>query len=262
MIPLAGGLLAALSLTTAVWIASLLRRDASLIDIFWGPGFVLLAWIYTLGVGTDSPRGVLVAALVTLWGLRLATHIAVRGRGRGEDYRYAAMRQRWGGRFGWVSLFTVFWLQGGLMWLLSVPLYRAAASPDPAGLTWIDALAVSVFAVGLTCETVADLQLVRFKADPANGGRVLTHGLWRYSRHPNYFGDALVWWGLWLFALATPGAAWTIYSPALMTLLLMRVSGVPLLERHMGETKPGYRDYVDRTSAFLPWFPRRTRETT
>jgi steroid 5-alpha reductase family enzyme len=168
------------------------------------------------------------------------------------------MRASRGPSFAWTSLFTVFWLQALILWAVSMTLFQAQRSATPASLTWIDAVGLACFATGLFFESVGDWQLARFKSDPANRGKLLTTGLWRYTRHPNYFGDAMVWWGFFLFALATPGSLWTIYSPMLMTFLLMRVSGVALLEKALAKTKPGYEAYVARTNAFFPWFPRRS----
>jgi steroid 5-alpha reductase family enzyme len=251
------GLAAAVALVTLVWIASLARRDASIIDIFWGPGFALLAWIYVvLGDGWTT-RGLLGAGLASLWGLRLGLHILARSRGKGEDYRYREMRARHGESFGRVSLVKVFLLQGVLMWLISAPLLQAAHAARPRVFTWLDGVAVCVVLVGFGFETVGDRQLARFRADPAQRGKVLQTGLWRYTRHPNYFGDAVVWWGLFLLGLATPGSWWTVFSPVIMTVLLVKVSGVGLLEQKLMRTKPGYAEYAARTNAFVPWFPRR-----
>mgnify|MGYP001825650081 FL=1 len=250
------GLLVALGLTTLVWLASLIKRDASIIDIFWGLGFVTLAWFYRGRVPIESFRQTLVPLLVTLWGLRLATYIFWRNRGQGEDYRYAAMRGKWGPKFPVISLFTVFWLQGLLFWLIAMPLLQVQMSRQPADWSWLDTLGLALFSIGFFFEAVGDFQLARFKADPANKGRVMDRGLWRYTRHPNYFGDATLWWGFGCFALATDGSIWTVISPALMTLLIIKVSGVDLLEKGLSETKPQYRDYVRRTSAFIPRPPR------
>ena len=250
------GLGAAIGLMTMVWVVSLVRRDASIVDIFWGLGFVLLAWIYQSLGEADDIRSLLVPGLVTLWGCRLAAYIAMRGRGRGEDYRYAAMRERGGRAFAWRSLGTVFWLQATILWVVAMPRAQVQRGGGPAALTWLDAVGLLLFGVGLFFEAVGDYQMARFKADPANRGQVMDRGLWRYTRHPNYFGDCLVWWGLTLPVLATPGGWWTLLSPILMTFLLLRVSGVALLEKGMHSSKPHYRDYVRRTSAFVPWPPR------
>jgi steroid 5-alpha reductase family enzyme len=250
------GLGAAVVLMLAAWVLSLWKRDAGIIDGFWGAGFVLLAWIYWFLAEGAAGRRLLLVSLVTLWGLRLSAHIILRNRGEEEDYRYRAMRDRHGKRFPLVSLFTVFLLQGGLLWLLSAPLLRAQTGGGALG--YLDLAGVAVFAAGFLFETLGDLQLTEFRADPGNRGKVLRTGLWRYTRHPNYFGDACVWWGFFLVALAAPGSAWTVFSPVLMTYFLLKVSGVVLLEKKLVETRPEYADYVARTSAFVPWFPKRS----
>jgi steroid 5-alpha reductase family enzyme/outer membrane protein assembly factor BamB len=250
------GLAAVLILLMLIWLASLSRRDASIVDIFWGPGFVLVASVY-LGLSNGwAPRQALALVLVSLWGLRLGAHIFWRSRGREEDYRYRAMRERHGARFWWVSLFTVFLFQGLLVWLISVPLLQAIRAGQPARWTAFDLAAVVLFVVGFLFETVGDLQLARFRSNPACQGKVLRTGLWRYTRHPNYFGDALVWWSFFVLALGTSGSLWTIYSPVVMTFLLLKVSGVGLLEKKLSQTRSEYADYVATTNAFVPWFPR------
>jgi steroid 5-alpha reductase family enzyme len=241
-----------------LWFASLRLRDASIVDSFWGLGFVIAAWSYfALTPDGYLGRKWLVVALVTIWGLRLSVHIFLRNRGKGEDFRYQQWRQEHGARWPLRSLFQVFFLQGFLMWVISNPLLAAQQAATPDRLTALDLLACLVWLVGFIFEAAGDHQLARFRADPANRGKVLDMGLWRYTRHPNYFGDAAQWWAFGLLALATPGGYWTLYSPLLMTLLLLRVSGVTLLEKSLAETKPAYRDYVRRTSSFFPWFPRR-----
>lgn len=248
----AGALAVAFAL---LWLLSLALRDASIVDVFWGLGFVGVAWIAcALGDGAQG-RKMLVTGGATLWGLRLAGYLAWRNHGAGEDPRYQRMRRHHGERFGRRSLFTVFGLQGLLMWLVSLPLQLAQARPAP-DLGPLDLLGAALVAFGLVFETVGDLQLARFKAEPANAGRVMDRGLWRYTRHPNYFGDALVWWGFGAFACAVPGGAVALASSALMTFLLLRVSGVAHLERSLSKTKPGYARYVARTSSFVPWPPR------
>jgi len=240
-----------------LWLCSLPLRNASIVDAFWGSAFVLAAWTAALAAGGDGPRRALALALVTGWGLRLSWHLLLRNAGHGEDPRYAAMRRGHGARYWWVSLFTVFLLQAALAWFISLPVQAAVTAPaTPLGV--LDAAAVAVWAIGLAFEAVGDWQLARFRRDPASRGKVLDTGLWRYTRHPNYFGDACAWWGLGLLGVAA-GAPWTLASPALMTFLLVRVSGVTLLEREIADRRPGYRAYVERTSAFLPW--RRKAET-
>jgi steroid 5-alpha reductase family enzyme len=247
-----------LGLATLVWVASLVKRDASIVDVFWGLGFVVAGWVYFVTAEGRGARGALVVGLVTLWGVRLSLHILWRNWGKGEDYRYRAMRARNPGSFPLRSLLTVFWLQALLLWAISMPLYQAQR-PGPASLAPLDFLGLAFFVVGFTFEAGGDWQLARFKRDPGYAGQVMDRGLWRYTRHPNYFGDAVVWWAFFCFAAATPGGWWTFFSPVLMTLLLMRVSGVTLLEKRLKETKPAYRAYAERTNSFLPWFPRRDR---
>jgi steroid 5-alpha reductase family enzyme len=251
----ATALVAALGMMTLVWVVSLIKRDASIIDVAWGLGFVLTGWVYFLVAEGHALRGFLVVGLVTLWGLRLALHILWRNWGRGEDYRYREMRDRNPGTFPARSLLTVFWLQALLLWAISMPLSQAQRHPEPAALTPLDVLGVALFVLGFAFEAGGDWQLARFKGDPAHQGQVMDRGFWRYTRHPNYFGDAVVWWGFFCFAAATPGGWWTVYSPILMTVLLLRVSGVTLLEKRLEQTKPAYREYARRTSAFFPWFP-------
>lgn len=251
------GLVGTVGLASIVWLISLVMRDVSIADIYWGFGFVVLAWLYALGLPGHTTRAVIVVILVTLWGTRLSLYLLRRKWGAGEDYRYQGMRRKHGGRFAWVSLFSVFWLQAVILWLVSLSVFEAVRQPEPAGLTALDIVGISVFAVGLFFESVGDWQLARFKADPTNRGKVLNRGLWRYTRHPNYFGDAMVWWGVFLMAASNPGSWWTILSPILMTTLLVRVSGVALLEKDLTKTKPAYREYLETTSAFVPLPPRR-----
>jgi steroid 5-alpha reductase family enzyme len=241
---------------TAVWLLSLRLRDASIADVFWGPGFALVA-ILSASISAPSPRGFLLATMASLWGLRLALHIGARWRKKAEeDRRYQAMRATWGDRFPLVSLFTVFLLQGALLWWVSLPLQAGAALGASRPLGVQDAAGVLLFAVGLGFEAVGDAQLARFLRDPSSRGRVMETGLWRYTRHPNYFGDALLWWGIGLVGAAT-GAWWCLAGPALMTFLLVRVSGVSLLEKDIAGRRPDYVAYVRRTSAFLPRPPSR-----
>jgi steroid 5-alpha reductase family enzyme len=241
-----------------LWVVSLRRRDASIVDIYWGPGFGLIAAVAcAAGSGGDPARRALSLALVWLWGLRLGGYLFWRGRGAGEDYRYQAMRRRHGERFGLVSLGTVFGLQAVLQWIVSLPVQVVHVSAGGPLGPW-DAVGAALFAVGLGFEAVGDWQLARFKADPASRGQVMDRGLWRYTRHPNYFGDCCVWWGLFAIALATPAGPWTFPAPLLMSVLLLRVSGVPLLERGLRRRRPGYADYAARTSAFFPWPPKQS----
>ncbi len=246
-----------LGFMTTIWLISLALRNSSIVDIFWGTGFVLSNWIYFALTPDGLPaRKWLISILVTIWGLRLSLYILWRNWGKGEDFRYQKWRREAGPKWWWQSFFKVFVLQGLLMWIISAPLLAAHISATPARLTILDWLAIPVWAFGFFFEAVGDWQLARFKADPANKGQVLRTGVWRYTRHPNYFGDAAQWWAYYLVAAAS-GGFWTVFSPILMTLLLLRVSGVALLEKTLTQTKPQYADYVASTSAFVPWFPRK-----
>lgn len=240
----------AVALMTLIWIASIVKRDASIIDPFWGAGFVVVAWLAVWQNQPVAARALLVAALTTIWGLRLSVYLLSRNWGHAEDRRYQAMRTRHGNRFWWVSLFTVFWLQAGILWFVSLPVQVAAVGQESAWNAW-DVLGVAVWLLGMTFEAVGDWQLSRFKQNPANAGHVMDRGLWRWTRHPNYFGDCCVWWGLFLVS-AAGGGLWTIGSPVVMTLFLLKVSGVALLEKSIGERRPDYAEYQARTNAFFP----------
>ena len=244
------GVIAALMLAT--WLLSLILRDASIVDVAWGLGIVTVAWVsFAVGDGSEARR-ILVVVLTTLWGLRLAAYLAWRRAGEGEDFRYQAMRRRYGARFGLVSLFTVFGVQALGMWTVSLPVQAAMVPDEPSGLVALDFIGIALWCVGMFFETVGDLQLARFRAGPENKGRLMDRGLWRYTRHPNYFGDFCVWWGMYAIALATGDAWWSIAGPVLLSVLLLRVSGVTLMERHLTQHRPGYEEYARRTSAFLP----------
>lgn len=247
--------LAVFALVTGVWLASLYLQNAAIIDIFWGLGFVMLSWIYFLGTQEGYlPRKLLICGMTLVWGLRLSFYIFRRNRNRPEDYRYRAWRAAADTDWWWQSYFKVFLLQGLLMWIISTPLLVAQAAATPARLTWLDFAGLGLWVLGFTFEALADWQLQRFKAAPANQGHVLRQGLWRYTRHPNYFGDAVQWWAFFLPAAST-GAYWAIFSPAIMTFLLRRVSGVTLLEKNLVHTKPEYQEYIRTTNAFFPWRP-------
>jgi steroid 5-alpha reductase family enzyme len=249
----AGGLLAVLVLMTGVWAISVVRRDVSLVDRVWGLAFVVAAWTYAaLGDGA-GPRTGLILVLVTIWGLRLSIYITVRNWGDGEDKRYVKMRERAGGNFAITSLYRIFWLQAGLAWLISLPLLAATTAPTPETLEWLDVIGALVFLLGFVFEAGGDWQLSRFLKDPSNRGKVNDRGLWRYTRHPNYFGDTTLWWGYFLIALTT-GAWWAAIGSALMTFFIVKVSGVALTDENMaGSSKrKGYDEYVRRTNAFIP----------
>jgi steroid 5-alpha reductase family enzyme len=246
------GLAVALAAFSALWLVSLALRDASIVDIFWGPGFVLLGWLYHLLSSPRTGLGLLACALATVWGLRLAGHIAVRNAGGGEDFRYRQWRERSGPAFWWVSLFKVFLLQAVVLWVVSSPLLlaqRSGVGSDGRGLI---AAGLALWSIGFVFEAVSDWQLFAFKRDPANRGRVLDKGLWSRSRHPNYFGEAVLWWGIGLIAAAAAGLL-ALIGPALLSFTLLRISGVAMLDRELVTRRPGYAEYIARTPAFLPF---------
>ncbi len=217
-----------LGMMILLWLLSLVLKNSSIVDIFWGTGFVIVTWMaFLLTPDGFEARKWLLAILVTIWGLRLSLHILRRNWGKSEDFRYQAWRAQAGVTWWWRSLFKVFLLQGVLLWIISIPLLAAQYSPQPAHLTWLDFLAIPIWLTGFFFEAVGDWQLARFKDRPDNRGKVLKTGVWRYTRHPNYFGDAAQWWGYYLIALSA-GGWWTIFSPILMTLLLM-----PRLRRNL-----------------------------
>jgi len=243
------GLGASALIALVVWAVSVPKRDVSIVDSAWGFLVLVPALVVTAVVPEAGPRAGLVLVLSAAWALRLSGHIAWRHRGQPEDRRYQEIRRRNEPHFAWKSLYLVFGLQALLGWIVAAPLMAAGASPAPWSVLDAFGLALAIF--GLVYETVADAQLARFRADPRNRGKVMDRGLWRWSRHPNYFGECCLWWGLWLVATAA-GAWWSVVSPLLMTVLLLKVSGVPLLEKDLGRHRPGYADYARRTPAFLP----------
>lgn len=253
----APGLLVGVAIALPTWLASIPLRDASLADRIWSALVAAPAAFYVLRSGADARSGVMLA-IILVWALRLGLYLSLRNWGHGEDRRYRAMRERHQPGFALKSLWLVFLLQALIGWVVGWPMLAALPPASQAWTAW-DTLGALVAVAGLLTETVADAQLARFRRDPVQRGQVMDRGLWRYSRHPNYFGEACLWWGLGLMGLAGGGweRAWCLLSPLMMTLLLLRVSGVTLLEQDIGERRPAYRDYVTRTSAFIPWPPRR-----
>jgi steroid 5-alpha reductase family enzyme len=240
---------------TALWPLSLRLHDVSIIDILWAPAFALLAWTYPAVVPPTGGREWFALALVTVWALRLGLHVLMRWRRLGhEDYRYAEIRRRNGPNFPFTSLFWIFWQQALLLWVISWPL-QAALSGSGA-LNGLDFLGIAMIVIGIGIEAVADRQLTRFRAAPDNRGRVLDTGVWAWSRHPNYFGDFLMWWGFFVLAIAAGGPWWTILGPIVMSALLIHYSGAGLMEDTIKDRRPDYADYVRRTSLFVPWPPR------
>lgn len=243
---LALGLL--LAFAVAGWLLSLAKRDVSIVDSLWSIMFLIAAGTYASATET-GPRVTLVLALAAIWALRLAAYITWRNWGEVEDYRYRQIRKNNSPNFAFKSIYIVFGLQSVLAWFISLPLLAAITGTRPMGI--LDVAGVALWLTGFLCESVGDLQLARFRADPRNRGRVLNTGLWRFTRHPNYFGDFCVWWGFYLLAVAA-GGWWSIAAPLLMSFLLLRVSGVALLEKDIAARRPEYADYIARTNAFFP----------
>lgn len=246
------GLAGMAMLALAGWLVSLVKRDVSIVDSLWSIMFVVGAAGFWLSLEQHGTRSVLMVALVTIWALRLSGYILWRNWGEGEDYRYRAMRRKNAPNFAFKSLYIVFGLQGALAWIISLPVLAAMNSSTPLGV--FDYLGIGLWVLGLVFEAGGDYQLARFRSQPENEGKVLDTGLWRYTRHPNYFGDCCVWWGFYLIAVGG-GGAWSIVSPLLMTFLLLKVSGVAMLEKTIGDRRPEYATYVRQTSAFIPWMP-------
>ncbi len=250
-----GGFLLILGLVSALWIVSLIIKDASIVDIYWGLGFVAVAWFYAYkNLENFTLVHQLFLGMVTLWGFRLGGYLASRNLGKGEDYRYVQFRKEGGKHWWWISFLRVFFLQGVLQWIVSSIFLLVVLST--AELSWLHYLGLVLFAIGLFFEAVGDWQLTQFKKNPENKGKVLDTGLWRYTRHPNYFGDAMIWWGFFCFAATHPQGIYFIFAPLLMTFLLIRVSGVAMLERGLKNTKPKYAEYIRKTSAFIPMPPK------
>ena len=250
---LVGSGAAVLVYMVAIWVVSLRMRDTSVVDVAWGPGFVLAtAVVFLLAPGESTIRALLVLALVSTWGARLAFHIGSRKKGKGEDPRYARWRREHGDAWPLRSLFTVFLLQGVLLWIISLPLQWVAYHGGPA-FGWLDWIALAVWSAGYLIEAAADAQLAAHLRSGRGG--LMTSGLWAWSRHPNYFGEAVLWWGFWGFALSVEGGAWLVFSPILITVLVRYVSGVPLLEERF-EGREGWEAYRERTSIFVPMPPK------
>lgn len=256
-------LLVMVALAFATWLLATAKRDVSVVDVAWGMFFLLGAGAYAYDLGSERPRTAWMLLLVALWSLRLSGYIAWRNHGQPEDRRYQQIRERNQPHFTLKSLYLVFGLQAAIAWIVSAPLQAALGSTHPLG--WLDMLGIGLWSFGWLFETIADAQLARFKkaralqatqSESNHASRILDTGLWRYTRHPNYFGECCLWWGFYLIAVSA-GAWWTIFSPLVMSFLLLRVSGVALLDKSMQEKHPAYRDYIARTNAFFPGLPRR-----
>ena len=240
----------------STWLLSVIIKNASIVDIVWGAGFAITSWVLALTVEGDSGRQLLLAIMVGVWGTRLALYLAKRNIGHGEDWRYKAMRKKAGKKFTYSSLVTVFGLQGALMWVVSLPVQFGNGDSSP-GVGPLAVIGIMVWLVGLSFEAIGDFQLARFKKDPNNAGKVMDQGLWSLTRHPNYFGDALLWWGIGIVGAETGSGVIGFIGPVAMTFFLLRISGVPMLERSLSRRREGYAEYAARTSQFIPRPPKK-----
>ena len=241
---------------TSLWIVSVIIKNVSIVDLFWGLGFVLTTTLYFIKTDGAGTRKIILLFLVTIWGVRLSVYLAWRNLGKGEDFRYAQFRKSYGEkRYWWISFFQTFLLQGILMWLISAPLLGAQYYNNTISI--LDYTGIALWIIGFCFEAGGDFQLSRFKAELSNKGKVMDKGFWHYTRHPNYFGDSSVWWGFGLFCLAS-GSYLPLLGSVLMTALIIKISGVALLEKSLKEQKPEYKEYIEKTSSFFPWFPKKT----
>lgn len=258
MMPIAVSLVAVLVLFLGLWLLSLRKADVGIIDIAWGPGFALIAWLEWLWLTPSHLSATLLLMAVTIWAARLGAHLFARhSMSTAEDARYAAMRAADPARFWWQSLYKVFILQAVILWALASPIHLAMTSSAPGWPGLLTALGLVLFAGGFMLEALADRALLHFRRDPANRGKLITTGVFAWSRHPNYFGECALWFGIGLMAWDASGHALVMLGPVALTALMLKVSGIPLLEDHLRRTRPDFAAYAARTSAFVPWPPRR-----
>ena len=247
------GLLGILTLGFITWIVSIFKRDVSIVDSVWPLMFLTGAIVFVVMGEAINDRALIIISLVLLWAVRLCVHLTWRNWGEPEDHRYQVIREKYEPNFALKSLFIIFVFQAVLAWIVVMPLWPALTTSTPFGV-W-DIFAITLWSVGMFFETTGDWQLARFKANPENAGKVMDQGLWRYTRHPNYFGETLIWWGIYLFAVSA-GAWWTIAGPLLITWLLLKFSGVVMLEETIVKRRPAYQNYISRTNAFFPGRPK------
>lgn len=250
-----------LIMMTILWLISIKLHNVSIVDLFWGLGFMVTGiYYYLVTTGGYAPRKIIVLILVCIWGMRLSLYLIRRNHGKGEDIRYRAFRKHYGEhRYWWISFFQTFLFQGVIMWFVSAPLLGASFSVENSGLSFLDITGTFLCLFGIIFETTGDLQLAAFKQKTENEGKVMRSGLWKYTRHPNYFGESLVWWGFGLISVSA-GICWPLASSAFMTFLLLKVSGVSLLDKTMVERKPSYQDYIETTSGFFPWISKSNKK--
>ena len=240
---------------TLFYVLGWIKRDNSIVDIAWGIGFIFVAMVSFFQETGFETRHILVTVLIIIWGTRLAAHIAIRNKGRGEDFRYAQWRKDWGRWFFVRSFFQVFMLQGFLLLIIGYPLILINHSRE-TGIVFLDILGLIIWLTGFFFEAVGDYQLSKFKRKAENKGKIMTQGLWRFTRHPNYFGETAMWWGIFLIAFSVRSGWTAIVSPLMITFLLLRVSGITMLEKkYAGDEE--FEEYAKRTSAFFPWFPKK-----
>lgn len=245
------------AMMSLIWLLSIYLKNVSIVDPFWGFVFVITGIYYFLNTEHITPRKIIALLLLTIWGLRLTSYLLIRNWHKPEDFRYQQFRKDFGAkRYWWFSFFQVFLLQGILLWIISVPILSIHYFSTEKELNFIDYMAIVTWIIGFIFEVFGDYQLMKFKSKPENKGKLLTTGLWKYTRHPNYFGDAAIWWSFGLFCIAAESYV-PLIGCLVMTLLLLKVSGVSLLEQTLKKTKPGYQNYIDKTSSFFPWFPKK-----
>ena len=250
-------LLVIMMMMSILWVLSIILKNVSIVDLFWGFGFVITAVFYFINADGSDLRKRILLVLVSIWGLRLSAYLTWRNYGKGEDFRYREFRRKYGeNRYWWISFFQTFLLQGVLMWLISVPLLGAQYAGADKNPGILDYIGILLWLIGFIFEAGGDYQLAVFKANPENKGKVLNTGFWKYTRHPNYFGDTAVWWGYGFICLSA-GSYLPVLGSLLMTALIIKVSGVALLEKSLKDQKPQYKEYIEKTSAFIPWFPKK-----
>ena len=244
-------------LMVILWLISIPIKNVSIVDAFWGMGFVVVNATYFTLEPLIFTRNIIVLILVSIWGVRLSAYLFKRNYGKPEDFRYQEFRRHYGAdRYWWFSFFQVFLLQGSLIMIVSLPLFGIHGETTSNELNVLDYIALLCWCIGFLFEAVGDYQLTKFKKNPANKGAILKTGLWRYTRHPNYFGDATVWFSFGLFSIAS-GGYWHIIGAFAMTYLIINISGVTMLEKSLKKTKPEYKEYIESTNAFIPWFPKK-----
>lgn len=239
------------------WIFSLIKKQVTHIDSIWGLGFIIIAWNTLYWTQNFTTRSILIAILVTIWGLRLSTHLTLRNWGKGEDRRYNAWRKKNKQRFWIISLFKVFLLQAVFLWVISLVIQYGISRSLVQEITIFEITGIIIWTIGILIESFADWQLKQFLANPTNAGKVMNKYLWKYSRHPNYFGETLIWWGMFILVQSTVNSLWTIISPLVITFTLLKLTGVTLMEKDIVNFKPKYREYIQTTSSFIPWFPKK-----